>query len=583
MVGHKSSNPLAKPATTLRRDSKLSATCSNTATGSEVCAINAANTVVSPRIHWTRPIDHKGTKMPKGHHRIYVHLVYDCKVDMRRRARLVVSGNLTPPTTDNAFSGIASLDGVKTVMFLSELNGLQLCAADISSAYLTSRTREKLCIIAGPEFGELEGHTMVMFKACYGSRTGGNRFAEKLADDLMDMDFFQSKFDPAIWMRDCGDHYEYLCTWVDDLIFASRNPMWLMKQLENKYGYKLKGVGAPEYYLGADIKRVDKDEHDKGLLTMGSTTYVKRCLDNYEKLLGLKPPKKISTPLDPKYAPELDTTDPLDNQGKQIYWSLIGMLQWAVTLGRMDIHHAVMCMSRFRAEPKKGHLLAVSKIFGFLSNYKTASIKFRTEMPDYSKFLAEQPNDFDWSYIYGKVTELVPDGMPPAKGKSVRATYWVDANLGHDKVTGRSCSGIIPMFNLTPMTAFCKLQNTVETATYSSEFTVARQAVDMILADRFKLRSLGVPIDGPAFMFGDNKSVVMSSTIPSHKLSKRHNFLAFHRVREALAATTNNGEPVIRFFHIDGKLNPSDTMTKSLPGSEIYRHFKPWLHWVDRP
>ena len=36
-------------------------------------------------------------------------------------------------------------------------------------------------------------------------------------------------------------------------------------------------------------------------------------------------------------------------------------------------------------------------------------------MPDYSKFLAEQPNDFDWSYIYGKVTELVPDGMPPAR------------------------------------------------------------------------------------------------------------------------------------------------------------------------
>ena len=523
----------------------------------------------------------KGAKIPKGHHRIYVHLIYDCKVDGRRRARLVVSGNLTPPTTDNAFSGIASLDGVKTVMFLSELNGLQLCAADISSAYLTSLTREKLAIIAGPEFGELEGCTMVLFKACYGARTSGNRFAEKLADDLLDAGFFQCKFDNAIWMRDCGDHYEYLCTWVDDLLFASRNPMWLMERLEKKCGYKLKGVGSPEYYLGADIKRVDKDVHDDGVLTMGSTTYVKRCLDNYEKILGLKPPKKVSTPIDPKYAPELDTTDPLDNQGRAIYWSLIGMLQWAVTIGRIDIHHAVMCMSRFRAEPKKGHLAAVAKIFGYLSNYKTASVKFRTEIPDYSKFIQEQQVDYDWTYVYGKVTELVPDGMPSPKGKPVLASYFVDANLGHDKVTGRSCSGIIPMFNMTPMTPFCKLQATVETATYGSEFCVARQAVDMILADRFKLRALGVPIAGPAYMFGDNKSVVLSSSIPTHGLTKRHNFLAYHRVRECIAAT-HNGEPIVRFFHIPGTINPSDILTKNLPGSEIYRHMKPWLHWVDR-
>ena len=502
-------------------------------------------------------------------------------IDLRRKARAVASGNLTPPTTDNAYSGIVSLDGVRTVMFLSELNGLQLCAADIGNAYLTSKTREKLVVMAGPEFGELEGHTLLLYKALYGTRTGGNRFAEKLADDLLDLGFFQSQVDPAIWMRDCGDHYEYLCTWVDDLLFASKNPMWLMEQLEKKYGYVLKGVGAPEYYLGADIKRVDKDDVDSGVLTMGSTTYVKRCLDNYEKLLGLKPPKKVSQPMDPKYYPELDESDLLDERGRKIYWSLIGMLQWAVTIGRIDIHHAVMCMSRFRAQPRKGHLQAVTKIFGYLSNYRSASIKFRTDIPDYSQFEIEQQTDFDWSYIYGKVKELIPEGLPPPKGKPVRISLFVDANLGHDKVTGRSCSGIITMLNLTPMDFFCKLQNTVETATFGSEATVGRQGSDKGLAERYKLRALGVPIDGPTYMFGDNKSVVLSATIPTHKLNKRHNFLAYHRLRECIAAT-HNGGPVLRFFHIDGKNNPADIQTKALPGSEIYRHMKPWLHWVDR-
>ena len=523
----------------------------------------------------------KGARLPAGHQRVYVHIVWDCKYDLRRKARLVISGNLTPPTTDNAYSGIVSLDGVRTVMFLAELNGLQLCAADIGNAYLTSKTREKLCIIAGPEFGALEGHTLLLYKACYGTRTGGNRFAEKLADDLMDLGFFQSQVDPAIWMKDCGDHYEYLCTWVDDLLFASKNPMWLMDQLQKKCGYVLKGVGTPEYYLGADIKRVDKDDIDSGVLTMGSTTYVKRCLDNYEKLLGLKPPKKVSQPLDPKYYPELDESDLLDERGRKIYWSLIGMLQWAVTIGRIDIHHAVMCMSRFRAQPRKGHMQAVTKIFGYLSNYRTASIKFRTDIPDYSKFELEQQTDFDWSYIYGTVKEMVPEGLPTPKGKPVRISLFVDANLGHDKVTGRSCSGIITMLNLTPMDFFCKLQNTVETATFGSEATVGRQGSDKGLAERYKLRALGVPIDGPTYMFGDNKSVVLSATVPTHKLNKRHNFLAYHRLRECIAAT-HNGQPVLRFYHIDGKHNPADIQTKSLPGSEIYRHMKPWLHWVDR-
>ena len=84
-------------------------------------------------------------------------------------------------------------------------------------------------------------------------------------------------------MRGCGDHYEYLCTWVDDLIFASKNPMWLMEKLQTqKYGYKLKGVGKPECYLAADILlRVDKDEHDKDVPTinMGIFTCVKRILE----------------------------------------------------------------------------------------------------------------------------------------------------------------------------------------------------------------------------------------------------------------------------------------------------------------
>jgi hypothetical protein len=47
------------------------------------------------------------------------------------------------------------------VAFLSELNGLDLWATDIGNAYLEAKTSELLFIIAGPEFGDLEGHMLI--------------------------------------------------------------------------------------------------------------------------------------------------------------------------------------------------------------------------------------------------------------------------------------------------------------------------------------------------------------------------------------------------------------------------------------
>jgi len=148
----------------------------------------------------------KGVRAPSGYQKVYVHLTHANKFDMRRKARLVLSGQLTPPSNDKACSGILSLEGVRTVLFLAELNELQLCAADIAQAYLEANAREKLVIVGGPEFKDLSVHTLILIKALYGARTPGNRFAEKLADDLLHLGFFQCQHNPAIWMQDCGDH-----------------------------------------------------------------------------------------------------------------------------------------------------------------------------------------------------------------------------------------------------------------------------------------------------------------------------------------------------------------------------------------
>ena len=82
---------------------------------------------------------------------------------------------------------------------------------------------------------------------------------------------------------------------------------------------------------------------------------------------------------------------------------------------------------------------------------------------------------------------------------------------------------------------------------------------------------MGIPINDKTYMFGDNQSVVTSSTLPHSVLKKRHNMLAYHRVREAIAAG------ILKFFHISGKLNPSDVLTKQLGHQVAFPLLKPFL------
>ena len=150
----------------------------------------------------------------------------------------------------------------------------------------------------------------------------------------------------------------------------------------------------------------------------------------------------------------------------------------------------------------------------------------------------------------------MPDDIPPPLGNPVTLTSYTDANLYHDIITGRSVTGILHLINKTPFDWYSKKQNTVETATYGSEFTAARLAVDQIIVNRNLLRYLGVPINSTTYLFGDNESVVNSSSIPQAKLHKRHNALSFHRVREAIAGK------IIKFEYIPGKYNPADILSK---------------------
>jgi hypothetical protein len=108
-----------------------------------------------------------GKVIPDGYKKIRVHLVYDVKHDGRHKARLVADGHLTDVPLESVYSGVVSLRGIRLLTFISELNKLDLWATDIGNAYLEANTKEKVCILAGPEFGTREGHqTPIIIEVC---------------------------------------------------------------------------------------------------------------------------------------------------------------------------------------------------------------------------------------------------------------------------------------------------------------------------------------------------------------------------------------------------------------------------------
>ena len=135
-------------------------------------------------------------------------------------------------------------------------------------------------------------------------------------------------------------------------------------------------------------------------------------------------------------------------------------------------------------------------------------------------------------------------------------------------------TAVLHLINQTPFDYYCKRQATVETATFGSEFIAAKTAVDQIVNIRTTLRYLGVPIKGKTYMFGDNQSVVTNSTLPHSQLNKRHNALAYHRVREAVAC-----KDMLGFYHIPGDKNPADILSKHWGFQQVWPQLKALLYW----
>ena len=183
-------------------------------------------------------------------------------------------------------------------------------------------TSEKVCIRAGPEFGALAEHLLLIYKALYGLRLSGARWHDRLSDVLRQECFSPCQAEPDIWMRQNGERYEYIAVYVDDLAFALKDPQSFINILKTKHNFTIKEAGPLKFHLGADFFR-----DDEGTMCMAPQKYIERLAASYKKMFGERPSAKMYLPLEKNDHPELDDSKLLDDTGIQQHQSFIGSLQ----------------------------------------------------------------------------------------------------------------------------------------------------------------------------------------------------------------------------------------------------------------
>jgi len=267
--------------------------------------------------------------------------------------------------------------------------------------------------------------------------------------------------------------------------------------------------------------------------------------------------KKAPTPFQNDYAPEMDITPELNAVQATYFQSQVGVLRWMVELGRIDIITETSMLASQTAMPREGHLDALFRVFAYLKKKHNSRMVFDPSYPsiDHSDFKV-----CDWKDFYGNVKEAIPTDAPEPRGKGIDIRLYVDSDHAGEQRTRRSRTGYIIFLNMAPITWFSKRQPTIESSVFGAEFVAMKNGMEATRGLRYKLRMMGIPVEGPTYIYGDNMSVIHNTQRPESTLKKKSNSICYHAVRESVAM----GESITA--HVSTHFNPSDICTKVLPG-----------------
>ena len=165
--------------------------------------------------------------------------------------------------------------------------------------------------------------------------------------------------------------------------------------------------------------------------------------------------------------------------------------------------------------------------------------------------------------------------MPEPRGTGFVIRAKVDADHASDTTTRRSRTGFLVYLNCALVYWLSKKQTSVESSSFGSEFVAMKQCCEYLRGLRYKLRMMGIPVEGPAFIYGDNQSVLANTTNPESMLKKKMVSICYFFCREGVARDE------WRTTYVNTDDNEADLLTKPLPaGMKRKKFVRNMLHHI---
>jgi hypothetical protein len=120
---------------------------------------------------------------------------------------------------------------------------------------------------------------------------------------------------------------------------------------------------------------------------------------------------------------------------------------------------------------------------------------------------------------------------------------------------------------MTPIVWHSMKQSTISTSMFGAEFVAMKQGMGALRGLWYKLWMMGVQLNGPSYVYGDNMSVIHNTQWPKSTVKKKSNSVCYHTVHESVAM----GKSLTG--HISMHDNPADICTKIIPSGMKWDHF----------
>lgn len=423
----------------------------------------------------------------------------------RYKGRLVVLGNRWKPDADadtSVYAPVVSAIGNRVALATMAKNGFFPIPLDIGNAFVRASIGDlKVCVTLPDVYreGPDDSGRRMLLKALYGLPVSPRLWAKTLAKDIEALGWVESKEEPGVWRKsdEEGNLIAILTIYVDDCLIAAKTKELaeeLYEQINAKhpctkvFQRPLEKGGVEFDLLGADVAYNQETRE----LNVSMKSYMDKLLKKHD-MQDCKPRNHPSFPeanlyRESKLAPEFK------------YRNVIGGLQWAVAVCRVDLCHITNQLARASARPVTRSMAKAARLV----------LRYVKGTTDYGIHYSPQ-NEERFTQMLREATEH-PDNKDLNAELVERPTQtFSDASFGVVYNTMKSITGAVSYLFSFPILWKSGPQTVFAGSTTESEWIAMSTAIELEQNSAAVIRFLYGNENNSGVIWCDNRAAVVSS------------------------------------------------------------------------